>query len=312
VGITHFDEAPAFEFDIGHLRGRWTNLGSAAGSVGVGLRRIQVPPGGWSTPAHEHGREEEIFYVLAGRGLSWQSGRAAEIAAGDCILYLPNRGAHTVHARSETLDVLAFGPREYDEAVGFPRLGASFVGRRVVASEPGAIDHTPFQFVRESELGPPELPDKPDPRPATIVSVESVEGTPFGEGDVASVRRNLGETVGSKATGIKHVAVTAGKLSAPPHCHSNEEEVFVVLSGDGELLLGDKAFAMRAGHVVARPAGTGVAHTFRAGSAGLEFLAYGTRHPGDMCYYPRSNKISFRGLGVIARLEKLDYWDGEA
>ena len=63
--------------------------------------------------------------------------------------------------------------------------------------------------------------------------------------------------------------------------------------------------------MVARPAGTGVAHQFRAGDAGLTFLAYGTREPGDICYYPRSNKISFRGLGVIGRLERLDYWDGE-
>jgi hypothetical protein len=30
-----------------------------------------------------------------------------------------------------------------------------------------------------------------------------------------------------------------------------------------------------------------------------------------MCFYPRSNKISFRGLGVIARVERLEYWDGE-
>jgi hypothetical protein len=30
-----------------------------------------------------------------------------------------------------------------------------------------------------------------------------------------------------------------------------------------------------------------------------------------MCFYPRSNKISWRGLGVIARVEPLSYWDGE-
>ena len=99
------------------------------------MRRLEVPAGGWSTPAHEHGREEEIFYVLAGRGLSWQSGRTAEIGAGDCVVFLPNRGAHTLHA-TEPLDVLAFGPREDDEAVGFPRLGMSIVGRRAVLSEP--------------------------------------------------------------------------------------------------------------------------------------------------------------------------------
>jgi len=75
--------------------------------------------------------------------------------------------------------------------------------------------------------------------------------------------------------------------------------------------VGDDEIAVRPGHVISRPAGTGVAHAFRAGADGLTYLAYGTREPGDVCYYPRSNKISFRGLGVIGRLEPLDYWDGE-
>jgi uncharacterized cupin superfamily protein len=308
--VTHFDEAPAFEFDLGHLRGRWTSLGNAAGSVGVGLRRIQLPAGGWSTPAHEHGREEEIFYVLSGRGVSWQGGQTAEVAAGDCIVYLPNRGAHTLHAL-EPLDVLAFGLREHDEAVGFPRLGMSLVGRRAVASEPGAIDRAPFQFVRESQLGPPELPDESGSRPATIVNVDDVEGVPFGRGQVESVRRNLGEASGSQTTGLKQVWAAPSKHATPLHCHSLEEELFVVLDGQGTLLLGDEELPVRAGHVVARPPGTGVAHAFRAGLDGLEFLAYGTRHPGDMCYYPRSNKVSFRGLGIIGRVERLNYWDGE-
>ena len=48
-----------------------------------------------------------------------------------------------------------------------------------------------------------------------------------------------------------------------------------------------------------------------AGSDGLTYLAYGTRDSSDICYYPRSNKIFFRGLGLIARLEPLAYADGE-
>ena len=44
----------------------------------------------------------------------------------------------------------------------------------------------------------------------------------------------------------------------------------------------------------------------------MTFLAYGTRNANDVCYYPRSNKIYFRGLGLIARLEDLDYDDGES
>jgi uncharacterized cupin superfamily protein len=40
-------------------------------------------------------------------------------------------------------------------------------------------------------------------------------------------------------------------------------------------------------------------------------LAYGTRDPNDICYYPRSDKIYFRGVGLMTRVPRLDYWDGE-
>jgi uncharacterized cupin superfamily protein len=106
-------------------------------------------------------------------------------------------------------------------------------------------------------------------------------------------------------------------LNVPPHCHSAEEEIFVVLAGDGSLLSwetgaeGPEEQSVRVGDTIARPAGTGVAHAFRAGANGMSLLMYGTREPSDVCFYPRSGKISFRGLGVITRVERLDYWDGE-
>jgi uncharacterized cupin superfamily protein len=275
----------------------------------VGVRRIQIPAGSWSTPAHEHGREEEIFYVLGGEGLSWQRGQTSAVDPGDCIVYLPKRGAHSLHAVQD-LDVLAFGPRHHDESVGFPRLGMSLVGSRAVESQPGAIDGLPFQFVREAELGPPEL-GQPGPRPSTVVNVADVEPRQFGRGRVSSKRRDLGGAAGSRHTGLQHYHVDPDRNATPAHCHSQEEEIFIVLGGEGTLVLGDEETPVRSGHVVACPPATGVAHMFRAGSAGLELLAYGTREPGDMCFYPRSNKISFRGLGVVGRIERLDYWDGE-
>jgi uncharacterized cupin superfamily protein len=310
VTLTHFDVAPHREYELGHLHGRWTFLGEAAGSVTIGARRIQVPAGGWSTPAHEHGRAEEIFYVLAGRGISWQKGETAEIGAGDCIVYLPGGGAHTLHAL-ESLDVLAFGPRHSDESPRFPRLGLSLVGNRAVESDSGAIDGAPIQFVRESELGPPELPTEPGARPGTVVHLDRVEPTFWDRPRVKRARRDLGRSAGSVTTGLQHVEVAPGKLSAPLHCHSLEEELFVILEGAGTLVLGHEEHEVSSGHVVSRPPGTGIAHAFRAGGAGLTYLAYGTREPGDVCYYPRSNKLSFRGLGVVVRVEPLDYWDGE-
>ncbi len=310
MGIAHFDDARIRDWHLGHIHGRWSFLGEAAGSVGVGVRRIQVVPGGWSTPAHEHGSEEEVFYILGGRGISWQDGRTAEVGPGDCIVYLAGRGAHTLHA-VEPLDLLAFGPRHREESVGFPRLGMSLVGNRAVESSPGGIDGAPFQFVREAELGPPELPNEPGERPSTIVNLDEVASKPWGRGRVAAHRRYLAQKAGSLTTGLNHVEVEPGRWATPLHCHSHEEELFIVLDGDGAIVLGDDDFPVGRGTVVARPPGSGVAHAFRAGEAGLTFLAYGTREPGDMCYYPRSNKVSFRGLGLIARLERLDYWDGE-
>jgi uncharacterized cupin superfamily protein len=310
MGLTHFDDAPTFDRDLGHLRGHWTLLGDAAGCVNVGVRRIEIPAGGWSTPAHEHGREEEIFFVLAGRGISWHRGRTAEVGEGDCIVYRAHSGAHTLHAL-EPVDVLVFGPREYDESVGFPRLGMSLVGRRAVETVPGVVDRAPIQFVREAELGPPELPEQPGPRPDTVVHLDAVEPVRVQRGRVARTRRRVSRAAGSVTTGLQHVVVEPGAASGTLHCHSLEEEIFVILDGDGVLVLDDEETPVSRGHVISRPPSTGVSHMFRAGDGGLTYLAYGTRDPADICYYPRSNKIAFRGVGVIARLEKLEYWDGE-
>jgi uncharacterized cupin superfamily protein len=310
MGTTHFDRARSYELRIGHLHATWSLLGEAAGSVRVGLRRIEVPAGGWTTPVHEHGCQEEIFYVLAGRGLSLQGRSAAAIEAGDCIVYLPDRGAHSVHAL-EPLDLLAFGSRDSDESPRFPRLGLSLVGHRGVETVDRADDGYPIQFVREADLGPPELPTDPGPRPATIVNLAAVEPERLERPRVARTRRNLGRAAGSVTTGLQHVEVAPGKESTAQHCHSVEEELFVVLHGAGVLVLDHDQTPVRPGDVIARPAGTGIAHMFRAGDQGLSYLAYGTRDPADVCYYPRSNKIAFRGVGVIARLERLEYWDGE-
>jgi uncharacterized cupin superfamily protein len=181
----------------------------------------------------------------------------------------------------------------------------------MVDSIPGLTDGMATQFVRESELGPPPLPDAPGPRPPTVVNVQDVEAVTVERPRVARTRRNLGRAAGSINTGIQHVQVVPGMDGAPPHCHSLEEEIFVILDGDGAVVLGEVQTAVGAGHVIARPAGTGVAHVFRAGDAGLTYLAYGMRDPGDVAYYPRSGKVAFRGVGVIGRLERLDYWDGE-
>lgn len=317
--LAHWDDVEPWRRDQGHLRGLWRDLGRAAGSVTVGLRRIEVDPGAWSTPAHVHGREEEIFYVLGGSGLSWQDGTTHEVGAGDCLVHLANREAHTLHAGDEGLDVLAFGQRAGDEAAYLPRAGVLWLANHYVLA--GPADRRPWQF--EADAGPPPLPAEPSPRPPTIVRVADVEpddaaGDP--PGYESEWRRPAG-AAGSQRTGLSHIRLEPGALSCPHHCHGAEEELFVILEGGGTLELipaprGDepeqREVPVRAGHVVSRPAGTRTAHAFRAGPDGLTLLAYGTRDPNDVAYYPRSNKVYFRGVGLMGRVQPLDYWDGEA
>jgi uncharacterized cupin superfamily protein len=275
------------------------------------VRRIEVAAGAWSTPAHDHAGAEELFYVLGGRGISWHDGASAEIAAGDCIACRAGAGAHTLHAL-EPLDVLAFGPRHRDGSTRFPRLGMTMIGRRYVQSVAGEAGGPMLQFVREAELGPPELTEPPGPRGANIVNLAAVEPETLSHARVVSTWRDLGRAAGSVDTGLQHVEVAPGKEATPLHCHSASEEIFVVLAGHGELELDGAAPApVRSGHVISRPAGSGVAHVLRAGDDGLAFLAYGTRESNDICFYPRSNKLGFGGLGVVVRVQPVDYWDGE-
>jgi uncharacterized cupin superfamily protein len=152
----------------------------------------------------------------------------------------------------------------------------------------------------------------PSPRPDRIANVDEVEPESADRGEIADTWRALGRVARSVRAGLNHDIVHPGKLNCPPHCHSAEEEFFVILDGDGYCVLGDEEHRVRAGHVVARPPGTRVAHAFRGGEQELTLLAYGTRVPNDIAFYPRSKKVYFRGVGLMTRLDQLDYWDGEA
>jgi uncharacterized cupin superfamily protein len=312
-GIVHWDDVETGRAELGHLAASWRDLGRAVGSVGVGVQRIEIDPGKWSTPLHRQTAEEEIFYVLEGSGISLQNEEAYEVRAGDCVVHLAGGKTHTLRAGDEGLDVLAFGTRKRTEIGHLPRAGVAWLAR--TWTEVGAGEH-PWE--REVSAGEPAVPELSE-RPPTIVNLEEAPSEHEGRA------RYLGEEAGSDLTGLNWISLDAGEEGAPPHCHSAEEEIFVVLEGAGTLELWPapqaarlhgagaerETHAIRTGSVISRPPGTRIAHSFRAGPEGLTYLVYGTREPNDIAYYPRSNKLFFRGVGLIARLESLDYDDGE-
>ena len=286
--VANWDDAEPYRRETGHLAGDWYDLGRAAGCVSVGLKRIRVDPGKWSTPAHAEGAEEEIFFVLGGSGLSWQDGEAFEVGEGDVLVHLPEKQAHTLRAGTEGLDVLAYGQRKKQGNTVLPRAGVAWM-------HPSWVDvGGPHPWEREAAIGEPEFGEV-SPRRGRIANLD--QGIRW-ELDTGAVDLNLGDVVGSVETGLSHMTVPPGAEGYPPHCHAAEEELFVVLEGAGTVTLGDESAEVRRGSVVSRPAGTRVAHSFLAGDDGLVYLAYGTREPNDVVYYPRTDEIRFSGVGV--------------
>src|SRR5438067_3450938 len=82
------------------MAGTWSNLAVAAGTSRAGASRIELAPGEQPTPPHVHGEAEEIFYVLAGSGLTLLDDDAYEIRAGDCIVYRNLHEEHTTEVQS--------------------------------------------------------------------------------------------------------------------------------------------------------------------------------------------------------------------
>jgi uncharacterized cupin superfamily protein len=308
--IAHWDETEPVRLDIGQMHLVRIDLGRAAGSKGIGLARLKVDPGSQSSAVHVHGDEEEIFYVLGGSALSWQDGKTHEVGPGDCLVHRAAAEKHTLVAGPDGVDVLAFGQRMSPTTTYLPRPG--IVSFRLGFTLGETVERHVWEA--EAETGDLELP-APSPRPPNIVNLEDAESA-YG-GAVRYLARSV-----AVRSGLNWVRLPPNERGSPPHCHSAEEKLFVVLDGGGTLELWGppgperqseptETHDLRRGDVVSRPPGTRIAHSLLAGDAGLTYLAYGTRDSSDVCYYPRSGKVFFRGVGVIARLEQLDYSDGE-
>ena len=306
--LAHWDEVEGRRNEKGPMAATWQRLGDAAGAKGIGVNRVRVEPGRLPTPPHSHGLSEEIYYVLDGSGLLWQDEAVCEIRAGDVIVQVADHHEHTFKGGPDGLDYLVFGTRHPVEYGWLPRSNA------VRLSWPWIEGRTDDPWDIEARVGELDFAE-PGERPANVVALEEV---PLDEdGD-----RVLGDAAGSDRSGLNWIHRADGKRGCPPHCHSLESEAFVVLEGSGTLeLLPTRVAAergaapesreLRSGHVFGRPPATRVAHSIVADPDGITYLAYGTREPNDIAYYPRSNKVYFRGVGLMTRLENLDYGDGE-
>lgn len=115
--------------------------------------------------------------------------------------------------------------------------------------------------------------------------------------------------------GARIDVLAPGQQGCPYHYHHGEEEMFIVLQGEGTLRVAGELLPIKAGDTIFIPAGPDYPHhIINTSDAPLHYLSISTQADTEICVYPDSGKVgSFApGLRQLQRPETgLDYWDGE-
>lgn len=136
-----------------------------------------------------------------------------------------------------------------------------------------------------------------------------------------SKRARFSDQIGARMLGYNLTVLPPGKAQCPFHSHRGEEEMFLILEGEGELRFGTERYPIRRHDVIACPTGGAeVAHQIiNTGTETMRYLALSNRAEIDICEYPDSGKVlvgadpSGRpGLRGMYRAETtVDYYDRE-
>lgn len=159
------------------------------------------------------------------------------------------------------------------------------------------------------------------PRP--FVNLDDVEFDDIEDnGYYTSMRALFSRSIGARKLGYNLTELPPGKAQCPFHSHRQEEEMFLVLEGQGELRFGDQRFKIRKHDVIACPTGDAtVAHQIiNTGTAPLRYLALSNLSDTEICEYPDSNKVGvFEAASETPGLRKMfrgeasvDYYDRES
>lgn len=156
-----------------------------------------------------------------------------------------------------------------------------------------------------------------------FVNLADVEFTDIEDnGYYTSKRAQFSAGIGARKLGYNLTVLPPGKAQCPFHNHRGEEEMFLILEGEGELRFGDQRYRIRPHDVIACPTGgPEVAHQIiNTGTVDLRYLALSNRVELEACEYPDSNKVSIHAdepqgsqLHKMFRAETtVEYYDRES
>jgi uncharacterized cupin superfamily protein len=156
-----------------------------------------------------------------------------------------------------------------------------------------------------------------------MVNIADVPLNERGHGEPFQVKwGRAGPLVGLQGLGCAIHIVPPGKRAFPFHRHHVIDELFFVVSGEGQYRFGDKTFAVRAGDIIGAPAGSKAHQLINTGKEDLRYLGISTIGSVDVVDYPDSGKVGI-GAGIknadfktatyaaVGRITPADYWDGE-
>lgn len=131
----------------------------------------------------------------------------------------------------------------------------------------------------------------------------------------------ISHKIGAQKLGYNVIVLQPGFKACPFHNHRVNEEMFLVLSGEGTLRFGESSYQIKQDDIIAcPPGGAEVAHQIiNSGIKPLKVLCVSTSEPVDVCEYPDSNKVltvvgkqGNRSFSHMSRLsDEVDYFDGE-
>jgi uncharacterized cupin superfamily protein len=145
----------------------------------------------------------------------------------------------------------------------------------------------------------------------------SEHGEKFQREHLALTDLNDGHGLGCGAFRVK-----PGKQAFPKHAHLANDEALYVVTGTGELTIGDESTNLTAGDFVLLARGGDGAHVLvNSGDEDLVYLCASTMNSPEVVHYPDSGKLgvleSSAGWGAqnsisgFYRYQKAGYYDGE-
>jgi uncharacterized cupin superfamily protein len=120
----------------------------------------------------------------------------------------------------------------------------------------------------------------------------------FGEG-IGGTMSDVGRTVGSKTIGLLIQTIAPGQFSSRRHKHVYQEEILIVMSGEGLMHHGDERIPLRPGDCICYLPEDPEAHTFEnTGTSDAVIWAFGNRFNHEIALYPDQGVAFVEGLGA--------------